>query len=292
MRNETDSSIQDAPFKRKPAIGVVGAGLIGGSIALAAQERGFPVVIHDPYADLIGKVPSSVIVASDLARLADGAQIIFLATPLSALPNVGQQLAEVVSTNAVVSDVGSVKGAIAAGLAGCLQDRAEYVPSHPMAGSEQHGWAAARPSLFKGAAAIICPEFAIKSQSVEVIEQFWTALGAVAIRLSAAEHDRYVGAISHLPHALAAVLSELVGTEIPEAMAVVGPGFRDVTRIAGGAPRLWAEIFLANQATLARYLARYCDRLDRLRTALVDGDQKYLEGVLDAGKRNRDTLGP
>jgi cyclohexadieny/prephenate dehydrogenase len=274
----------------EPSIGVIGAGLIGGSIALAARERGISVTVYDPYADLEGQVPNGIMVASDPAALVARAQLLLLATPLGALAKVGLQLAELVSADLIVSDVGSVKGEIAGRLAATFKGRAEYVPSHPMAGSEQNGWTAARPSLFEGAAAIVCPEFATKATSVEALEAFWTALGARTIRLNVAQHDLYVGAISHLPHALAAVLSELVGAELPESLAVAGPGFRDMTRIAGGAPRLWAEILLANRAALIGYLETYCVRLNSLRHALAYGDQKYLEAMLDAGKRNRDRL--
>ncbi|MBV8900379.1 MAG: prephenate dehydrogenase/arogenate dehydrogenase family protein [Verrucomicrobia bacterium] len=269
---------------------MAGAGLIGGSIALAAHERGFALTVYDPYADLEGKVPEGITVAPDLAALAVDAEILLLATPLGALAHVGRQLAGLVSGDVIVSDVGSVKGDIALGLAAGFAGRAEYVPSHPMAGSEQHGWAAARPSMFEETTVIVCPEFATKPASVGKLEAFWGALGGKTIQLSVAEHDRYVAAVSHLPHALAAALVELVGAEIPEALSVVGPGFRDATRIASGAPRLWTEILLANRSAVAGYLEMYGARLDRLRTALAECDHKYLEGLLDAGKRNRDRL--
>lgn len=274
----------------KPAVGVAGAGLIGGSIALAAHERGFAVTVYDPYADLEGKIPEGITVAPDLAALAVGAEILLLATPLGALAYIGRQLAGLVAGGVIVSDVGSVKGDIARGLAAGFAGRAEYIPSHPMAGSEQHGWAAARPSLFEGTTVIVCPEFASKSASIGKLEAFWSALGGKTMHLSVAEHDRYVAAVSHLPHALAAALVELVGAEIPEALAVVGPGFRDATRIASGAPGLWTEILLANRSAVAGYLEIYGARLDRLRAALAECDHKYLEGLLDAGKRNRDRL--
>jgi prephenate dehydrogenase len=274
----------------KPAVGVVGAGLIGGSIALAAYERGFAITVYDPYVDLEGKIPEGITVAPDPDALAVHAEILLLATPLGALAHAGRQFAGLISSEVIVSDVGSVKGDIARGLAASFQGRAEYIPSHPMAGSERHGWAAARPSLFEGTTVIVCPEFATKSASVRILETFWRALGGKPMHLSIAEHDRYVAAVSHLPHALAAVLTELVGAEVPEALSVVGPGFRDVTRIASGAPRLWTEILLANRSAVAGYLEMYGARLDRLRIALAECDQKYLEGLLDAGKRNRDTL--
>ncbi|MBV8901308.1 MAG: prephenate dehydrogenase/arogenate dehydrogenase family protein [Verrucomicrobia bacterium] len=275
---------------RKPAIGVAGAGLIGGSIALAAHERGFPVTVYDPYADLAGKIPEGITVAPDLTALTVRADIVLLATPLGALAELGRQLAGLVTHEVVVSDVGSVKGDIARGLAAAFAGRAEYVPSHPMAGSEQHGWAAARGSMFEGTTVIVCPEFALKPASVERLEAFWRALGGRTMRLSVAEHDCYVAAVSHLPHALAAALVELIGAEIPGALSVVGPGFRDTTRIASGAPRLWTEILLANRLAVADYLEMYGARLARLRTALAECDHKYLEGLLDAGKRNRDKL--
>jgi prephenate dehydrogenase len=275
---------------RKPAVGVAGAGLIGGSIALAAHERGFAIAVYDPYVDLEGKIPGGITVAPDLAALTVHAEILLLATPLGALAHVGRQLAGIVENEVIVSDVGSVKGDIARGLAAGFKGRAEYVPSHPMAGSEQHGWAAARPSMFEGTTVIICPEFAAKPASVGKLEAFWRALGGKTMHLSVAEHDRYVAAVSHLPHALAAALVELVGAEIPEALSVVGPGFRDATRIASGAPGLWTEILLANRSAVVGYLEMYGARLDRLRTALAECDHKYLEGLLDAGKRNRDRL--
>jgi prephenate dehydrogenase len=165
-----------------------------------------------------------------------------------------------------------------------------HIPGFLEAVMETHGWAAARPSMFEGTTVIVGPEFATTPASVGKLEAFWRTLGGRTMPLSVAEHDRYVAAISHLPHALAAALVELVGAEIPEALSVVGPGFRDATRIASGAPHLWTEILLANRSAVAGYLEMYGARLDRLRTALAECDRKYLEGLLDAGKRNRDRL--
>ncbi len=276
-------------MRSKPAVGVVGAGLIGGSIALAARAKGCPVAVFDPHVELEDEVPAGVAVMPDLASLAVCSQLIFLAVPHDALAAAGEALAQALRPGVVVSDVSSVKGEAARHLAEVFAGCADYVPSHPMAGSERSGWGAARASLFHKAPAIVCPDFA-PERSVEAVEALWELLGARPLRMDVAQHDRIVAAVSHLPHALAAVLCEFVGQVSPEALAAVGPGFRDVTRIASGPPDLWVQILTANRTVLAGQLRRYAKRLLRLAQALEEPDEKYLQGLLDAAKRNRDSI--
>jgi prephenate dehydrogenase len=273
-----------------PAIGVVGAGLIGGSIALAACEKGCPVALYDLHPPSEGAVPAAIALMPDLNSLNACSQLIFLATPLEVLTGVAQELSKTLRPGVIISDVASVKGSLAQALAKVFAGRADYVPSHPMAGSERSGWVAARASLFQHSTSIVCPEFATTERSVETVEAFWETLGARSLRMSAAEHDRAVAAVSHLPHALATVLSAFIGGTVPEALAVAGPGFRSVTRIAAGSPQLWVEILLSNRHALAEHLRHYQADLEHLTHALETSDRKYLQGLLDVAKRNRDTL--
>jgi prephenate dehydrogenase len=277
-------------MEANPAIGVVGAGLIGGSIALAASEKGCPVALYDLNPPSEDVVPAAIALMPDLNSLSACSQLIFLATPLDVLTAVAKELSKTLRPGVIVSDVASVKGSLARTLARAFAGLADYVPSHPMAGSERSGWAAAHASLFERSTSIVCPEFATAERSVETVETFWEMLGARSLRMSVAEHDRAVAAVSHLPHALAAVLSAFIGETVPEALAVAGPGFRSVTRIAAGSPPLWVDILLSNRQALAEHLRHYQAGLERLTRALEAGDRKYLQGLLDVAKRNRDTL--
>ena len=140
----------------------------------------------------------------------------------------------------------SVKEPVAKALAKALRNRCDYVPAHPMAGSEKSGAEAARADLFVGAVTLVCPELAGDTASVQLVKGFWEELGTRVVLASVAAHDQMVAAMSHLPHLIAALLVRHVAATNSAALELCGPGFRDSTRIASGAPGLWADILLSN----------------------------------------------
>jgi prephenate dehydrogenase len=272
-------------------IGIVGAGLIGGSIALSAQKAGFSVIVYDRHNSAAGLKPgvagrwaetiNEVVLASDL---------IFIATPISATVSVAEGLLIHLRPGTIVSEVASAKLAIAPRLSQLLSSRCKYIPTHPMAGSERSGWEAAQADLFQGAVTVICNDFCADPNAIAIIRSFWERLGSTTIGLDVATHDRLVAAVSHLPHLLASMLVTEVADSLEPAFQVAGRGFRDLTRIASGSPNLWTEILLANRDEVLNHLQRFRDRVDEGIQLLQRNDAKSLQALLNAAKRNRDKL--
>jgi prephenate dehydrogenase len=277
-----------------PSVGIVGVGMMGGSIALAALRAGYRVFLYDPVASekLAGAKFQQASVVSELADLVSNSQLIILATPIGALREVALALGELVGPHHVVSDVASVKRPVAEILATALRNRCEYVPAHPMAGSEKSGAEAARDDLFGGAVTLLCPELAGEAASVPLVTRFWERLGTRVVLVSIAAHDQLVAVMSHLPHLIAALLVKHVAETDKAALELCGPGFRDATRIAAGAPGLWADILLSNADVLQEHLLAFKRELEAAITLLAEKDAKKLQALLDDAKENRDRLSP
>ena len=276
------------------SVGIVGVGLIGGSIALAALRAGYRVYLYDCLASeklAASKFRPAVIVA-DLEELALRSRLIILATPIAALAKIGAVLGRLVSSGHVVSDVASVKEPVTKALAKALRNRCDYVPAHPMAGSEKSGAEAARADLFAGAVTLVCPELADDLASVQLVKGFWEELGTRVVLASVVAHDQMVAAMSHLPHLIAALLVRHVAATNSAALELCGPGFRDSTRIASGAPELWADILLSNSEAVKQHLLAFKVLLEEALILLSEKDAKKLQALLDDAKQNRDRLSP
>jgi prephenate dehydrogenase len=276
------------------SVGIVGVGMMGGSIALAALRAGYRVFLLDRLASegLARPKFRRATVVNDLAELVSNCRLIILATPINALANVGALLSDLVSPHHVVSDVASVKGTVVKILGTALRDRCKYVPAHPMAGSEKSGPEAARDDLFSGAVTFLCPEIAGDSASLSLVSRFWEELGTRVVVVGATEHDQLVALMSHLPHLIAALLVKHVAETNRTALDLCGPGFRDTTRIASGAPELWADILMSNLDAVQEQLRVFRDGLNEALTILAEKDVKKLQGLLDGAKENRDRLSP
>jgi prephenate dehydrogenase len=276
------------------SVGIVGVGMMGGSIALAALRAGYRVFLYDRWATekIVGPKFGKASVVNDLAELVSKSRSVILATPIGALAQVGGALSELVGPHHVVSDVASVKRPAAEVLVAALRNRCEYVPAHPMAGSEKSGAEAARGDLFAGAVTLLCPEFAVEATSVPLVVGFWERLGTRVVLVSVSEHDQLVAVMSHLPHLMAALLVKHVAATNQEALALCGPGFRDATRIASGAPALWADILLSNADALQEQLRLFKAELEEALALLALKDTKKLQALLDEAKENRDRLSP
>jgi prephenate dehydrogenase len=276
------------------SLGIVGVGMMGGSVALAALRAGYRVFLYDrmPSGKLKEAKFRKASVVNDLAELVSNSRLIVLATPIGALAELGCALSELVGPNHVVSDLASVKRPIADLLAAAFRNRCEYVPAHPMAGSEKSGAEAARDDLFTGAVTMICPELAAKAESVACVTAFWEKLGTRVVLVSVPAHDQLVAVMSHLPHLVAALLVKHAARTNRLALDLCGPGFRDATRIASGSPELWAEILLSNADAVQEHLHAFKRALEEAITLLAEKDAKKLQALLDEAKENRDRLSP
>jgi prephenate dehydrogenase len=270
---------------------VIGLGLLGGSIAAAARERGAAKRVvgvarsqHSPaFEKLAGSLDT---VCTDPAEGVRGADLVVLATPIGTMSDVLRRAAPGFADGCVVTDVGSVKGALTETLPGVLPPHVYYVGAHPMAGSHERGPGAARADLLAGAPCIVCalpdtPAFAARR-----VEAFFAALGANVLRRDPAQHDEEVGWVSHLPHALAFAYAHALDGAPAAAREVRGTGFRDFTRIAKSDPELWAEILCANRKALAGPLGRAAARLAELARAVEQGDAEAVERFLASARES------
>jgi prephenate dehydrogenase len=274
------------------SLAIIGPGLIGGSIALAARARGgFRVAMWARRPEAVAEVAARQIadrVSADLREVVADAALVVLCVPVGAMPALAREIAAAIPAGTIVTDVGSVKAPVCAELGAIFRGRGRFVGSHPMAGSELTGLAAARADLFEGAAAIVTPEPDSDAAAVAAVTEFWKGLGSRVIEVAPAEHDRIVALISHLPHLVAAALVETVAGEDPLAFDFCGPGFRDTTRVAGGPPEMWAEILRTNSTAVRAAAEALIEKLRGIAT-LLDRDRPMTEFLTQA-KAQRDRL--
>lgn len=270
-------------------IAVVGTGLIGGSVALAARRRlGAEVRGFGPEAADAVRSGALDSAPATLEQTLEGAQIAFVATPLGVLSETIAQVLAVAPADCVVTDVGSTKTAIAAAAAGDPR----FVGGHPLAGAEASGVAHARENLFDGAVWYLTPG---PTTTGTLYERLHRALGAIGARPTAIDpdvHDRLMAAVSHLPHVIANVLvaQAFRAVDDGETLPATGPGFRDATRIAGANPPLWADILLANRDALLVQIDDAVRRLGEARAALEASDRAALLALQSAAADERRAL--
>ncbi len=264
--------------------GVIGLGLIGGSVAIALRELGYHVGGVDHDSEAVERALRDGVI--DSAGLPSNAILTVVATPVDAVVSgVERALKE---TSGWVTDTGSVKGPIAAAISD-----PRFVPSHPMAGSEQSGLDGARGELFRGAAWVICPTAVTADESVAAIHELVKALGADPLTLTPTAHDRMVATVSHVPHLAAAALMNVATARSDEHVAMLrlaAGGFRDMTRIAAGSPAIWPPICVQNGAAITDALDDVISRLQTLRTAVEEGDVAELQGSLERARDARVSL--
>jgi prephenate dehydrogenase len=266
-------------------LALVGCGLLGGSLAAAWRARGLAAHIrgfdHDPQrlsqALGLGFIDTA---AATLAEAVADADCIVLAVPVGAIAELFAALAVHARADAIITDVGSTKGALMhSARAGLGRTYPRYVPAHPIAGGALPGLAHAGPELFAGRWVITTPDEQTDAAALARIEHCWRACGAVIERMDADEHDRVFAAVSHLPHVLAFALVHQIAGQADGArkLQFAGAGFRDFTRIAASDATMWRDIALANRAALGSELALFRAGLETLQAALAAGDGAALD---------------
>ncbi|MET0819311.1 MAG: prephenate dehydrogenase/arogenate dehydrogenase family protein [Solirubrobacteraceae bacterium] len=251
-------------------VAVVGTGLIGGSIGLAARARlGATVIGVDPAPEAALRV-GAIDAAGTLEEALDGAGVAFVAVPVGMLAETVAATLVLAPPACVVTDVGSVKRALVESV-----DDERFVGGHPLAGSEAAGAEHAREDLFDGATWYLTPSPTTGGLRIQELHRVLSALGARPAMIDAATHDRVMAAVSHLPHVLANLLvlgaSDALGGGLA-GQAGIGPSLRDATRVAGANPTLWAQIYAANRDALLAEIDAAAARLGEVRERLAAGD--------------------
>jgi len=263
---------------------IVGTGLIGGSIGLALRARGWHVTGRD--LDPARAQRAVVLGALDAVGEDPAADVTFICTPVLAIP--GEARAALAAGPGLVTDVGSVKGPLAAAVA-----NPRFVGGHPMAGSEQDGVDGADSSLFEGATWVLTPTVDTDPQAFARIRSVVSSMGADVVALPPARHDELVALVSHVPHLAAATLMALAADGADEHAAVLrlaAGGFRDMTRVAAGSPAIWPDICAENRDAIVDSLGRLIHALGVTRDLVRSGDRAGLLVALERARAARVNL--
>ena len=277
-------------------IAVIGFGLIGGSLARVCRGTVAGQVIgldkdstHRKRAVDLGLVDA----AADLPRGVEGADLVILAVPVGSLPEVAGLIAPSLSPGSIVTDVGSVKGALVEEVEARMPSGTAYVPGHPIAGTERSGPEAASADLFRGSFCVLTPTPRTPEEAVMKVTRLWEAIGARVLLMDPFRHDRIFARVSHLPHVVAYALMGTIlelqdGCE--ELLRFSAGGLRDFTRIAASHPIMWRDILLSNREEVLVALARFRKVLTRIEEMIRGEDPVGLVEEFQRAREVREQL--
>ena len=266
-------------------LALIGAGLIGGSIARAARAQGaarsIVVTARSPATrKRVAELGFADQVVETNAAAVEGADLVIVCIPVGASGAVAKEIGPHLMKGATVSDVGSVKGAVVRDMGPHLPAHAHFVPAHPVAGTENSGPDSGFAELFVNRWCILTPPADADKAAVEKLATFWRALGANVESMPADHHDLVLAVTSHLPHLIAYTIvgtaDELGEVTRSEVLKFSAGGFRDFTRIAASDPTMWRDVFLANKDAVLEMLGRFSEDLSGLTRAMRSGDGQAL----------------
>jgi prephenate dehydrogenase len=265
------------------SLGIIGVGLIGGSVGLAARQAGWEVVgVDDPEVLEEAVELGAIDRASSLKEVRD-ADLIVLAAPIS---RVSALIPALIPTDALTTDVASAKNAI---VRAAEAQELRFVGGHPMAGSQLAGVTNARAELFKGARYFLTPTENTAPDDYREVAQFVRELGATPTAVDPEKHDLLMAALSHLPHLMAAALLKVASDISPEALSFAGPSFRDLTRVGASNPELWSDIMAENAPALGEALGAFAGAMAQLGSEIKD--RETMEGRFRRAREAYDALG-
>jgi prephenate dehydrogenase len=264
-------------------LGIIGVGLIGGSVGLAAGDSGWEVVGVDAPQVLENAAQSGAIHRASTLKEVREADLVVLAAPISKVTDL---VGDLIPTNALITDVASAKSAIVR-RADDLKLR--FVGGHPMAGSQLSGVANASSKLFEGARYFLTPTGHTDPDDYREVAGFVRELGAVPTAVDPEKHDLLMAALSHLPHLMAAALLKVASDISPEALSFAGPSFRDLTRVGASNPELWSDILAENAPALGEALGAFAGAMAQLGSEIKD--RESMEGRFRQAREAYDALG-
>lgn len=282
--------------KRKAVkrLAIVGLGLMGGALGLAARAHGLAGSVAGYARRAKTRRQALAMKAVDEAfetpgEAVEGADLVVLCVPVLAIPELARACRPHFAAGAVVTDVASTKAELVSRMRPVFRNLdATFVGSHPMAGSERTGIEAARADLYDDSLVIVTPRSDTADAAAARVLGFWRKLNCRTVRMAPVEHDRLIARTSHLPHLAAAVLvKSVLGGDEAEVMELCGPGFRDTTRIAGGSEDMWHDIVKTNRRFVLRELDRFGGALERVRSMVRKGDFNALRRFLAESRETR-----
>ena len=269
-------------------LALIGIGLIGSSIALAARRQGLVEVISiatrkKETLDEARELGLGDIYTLDAAEAVRGADLVILCTPVGAYESVIKAIAPALEPGAILSDVGSVKAHVVKVVAPHLPPGVSFIPGHPIAGTEHSGPSAGFAELFAGRWCVLTPGPEVEPAQTEKLAGFWRAMGSHVEAMDAGHHDMVLAITSHIPHLVAynivGTVADLESHTQSEVIKFSASGFRDFTRIAASDPVMWRDVFLTNRDAVLEMLGRFLEDLSVLQRAVRMGDGPALEAM-------------
>ncbi|HKL27598.1 MAG TPA: prephenate dehydrogenase/arogenate dehydrogenase family protein [Desulfuromonadales bacterium] len=279
-------------------LAIVGVGLIGGSLALALKEAGAVgsvVGIGRGRANLETALARGLVdeISQDPATGVKDADVIFLATPVRTLGPVTEQMMAHLKPGAILTDGGSVKQAVIDAIEPHLRSDVQFVPGHPIAGTENSGAEAAFATLYRERRCILTPTARTEQTALAQIARMWERVGSQVVVMGVEKHDRVLAAISHLPHMVAYALVNAVGAYDrydENILEYSAGGFRDFTRIASSDPTMWSDIALTNREALVEMMDQFAAFFTELKEDIAEGDGERLFEFFRRSKQSRDEI--
>lgn len=285
-------------------VALIGLGLIAGSMSLAMRRAGLAGEVvgyaRSPQTrDIAREIGLCDRIADDLASAVSGADLVVLCVPVGAMEDVAREIAPHLADGATVSDVGSVKRAVIEAVAPHLPKGVDFIPAHPLAGTEHSGPRSGFAELFDNRYVLLTPDADVASDAVARLRALWEGCGAKVEEMDADHHDLVLAVTSHTPHLIAytmvGVADDLRRVTDSEVIKYSAAGFRDFTRIAASDPTMWRDVFLSNKDATLEILGRFTEELFALQRAIRRGDGDHLHayftrtrairrGIIEAGQ--------
>ena len=285
-------------------VALLGVGLIGSSIAQATRRAGLAghIAGYEPTPQVLERAAATGFADSlhgDIESAVRGADLVIMAAPVGAYGGLARAMAPHLASGAILSDVGSVKGAVVRDVAPHVPPGVHFIPAHPVAGSERSGPEAGFAEMFDGRWCILTPPIGTDLRALERLKEFWRRLGSDVEVMDAAHHDLVLAITSHVPHLIAynivGTADDLATVTQSEVIKFSAGGFRDFTRIAASDPTMWRDVFLNNREAVLEVLGRFSEDLSALQRAIRWGDGEALfnlftrtrairRGIVDAGQ--------
>lgn len=261
---------------------IAGVGLIGASFALALRKNGLSRNIHGygRSEDNLRQAKGMGIIDSystDICSVCKDSDLLVLATPVGRFREIILKLRDSLSKNAIVTDVGSVKGKLVYDLEASMPEGAFYIGSHPIAGSDKSGIVDSRPDLFNNALCIITPTEASNKEAMDKVGSIWKTFGARLEFMDPFRHDEIYAAVSHLPHIIAYSIVNTINDIDNRYIEYAGQGFKDATRIALSSPELWRDISIFNKDNLLKMISIFRNNLDAISHCLEEDNESGIE---------------
>ena len=277
---------------------VIGLGLIGSSLAKAACDRGLcnEVIGISRSPDTLTKALKANVVDRVASRIEDVAgelgegDVVVIGVPTLTVPTIVSQLQPLLAETVTITDVASVKGSVVKAVSEAYGEiPSQFVPGHPIAGSEKSGVDAANPALFEDHRVILTPLAETGAEHLQRVQLLWRGVGAVVSEMPVSEHDEVLAATSHLPHLLAYALVDTLSNmrENLEIFRYAAGGFRDFTRIAASDPLMWHDILMANDQAVLSVLDNLTDHIGHIKQAMIEKDSEHLLGVFTRASEAR-----